>query len=81
MEFITSKERRKRARAPFPVALFSGYKGKRIKQKTNPVASNMKVFVALAFCDWLIRKQLNNITKNPTSDVAGALDLPLCLVF
>ena len=39
----------------------------------------MKLFVTLA--DSLFGKQLNNVTKNPISDAAGALDLPLYLVF
>ena len=49
------------------------------QQKTNTTASRMKFFPTLA--DGLFGKQLNNITKNPISDAAGALDLPLYLVF
>ena len=58
---------------------FSGCKNKRIKQKTNPTVSKMKLFMKLG--NGLLGKQLNNITKNPISDAAGALDLPLYLVF
>ena len=65
MEFFTSKERFKR---------FKRSKKKRIKQKTNPKASKMKLFMILV--DALFGKQLNK-TKNPISDAAGALDLPL----
>ena len=39
----------------------------------------MKLFMTLG--DGLFGKQLNNITKIPISDAAGALDLPLYLVF
>ena len=39
----------------------------------------MKLFMTLV--DGLFGKQLNNITKNPTSDAVEALDLPLYLVF
>ena len=39
----------------------------------------MKFFVTLV--DELFGKQFNNITKNPLSDVADALDLPLYLEF
>ena len=39
----------------------------------------MKLFMKLV--DGLFKKQLNNITKSPISDAAGALDLPLYLVF
>ena len=39
----------------------------------------MKLFMTLV--DALFRKQLNNITMNPISDAAGALDLSLYLVF
>ena len=39
----------------------------------------MKLFMTLL--DDLFKEQLNNITKNPISDAAGALDLPLYLVF
>ena len=42
---------------------FSGCKNKRIKQKPNPTASKMKLFMTLV--DGLFWKQLNNITKNP----------------
>ena len=41
---------------------FSSCKNKRIKQKTNPTASKMKLFMTLV--DGLFGKQLNNITKN-----------------
>ena len=58
---------------------FSGCKDKRIKQKMNPTASKMKFFITLV--DGLFGGQLNNITKNPVSDAAGVLDLPLYLVF
>ena len=58
---------------------FSGCKNKRIKQKTNPTTSKMKLFMTLV--GGLFGKQLNNITKNPISDAAGALDLALYLVF
>ena len=57
---------------------FSGCKN-RIKQKTSPAASKMKLFMTLI--DGLFGEQLNNITKNPISDAAGALNLPLYLVF
>ena len=77
MEFFTSKERFKRFKR-FTVALFSGCKKKRIKQKTNPKASKMKLFMILV--DGLFGKQLNK-TKNPISDAAGALDLRLYSVF
>ena len=50
----------------------------RIKQKTNPKASKINLFMILV--DSLFGKHLNK-TKNPISDVAGALDLPLYLVF
>ena len=42
---------------------FSGCNNERIKQKTNPTASKMKLFMTLV--DGLFWKQLNNITKNP----------------
>ena len=58
---------------------FSGCKNKRIKQKTNPAASMMKLFMTLV--DGLFGKQLSNITKNPITDAIGALDLALYLVF
>ena len=54
---------------------FSGCKSERIKQKMNPTSSRMKLFLVLD--DGLFGKQLNNITKNPISDAAGALDLPI----
>ena len=56
---------------------FLGCKNKR--KKMNPTISNMKLFLTLV--DGLFKKQLNNITKYPTSDVASAQDLPICLVF
>ena len=58
---------------------FSGCKKKRIKQKTNLTGSKMKPFMTLV--DGVFEKQLNNIRKNPISDAAGALDVPLYLVF
>ena len=39
----------------------------------------MKLFVTLV--DDLFDKQLNNIKKNPNSDVSEALDLSLYLIF
>ena len=51
---------------PLLLPYFSGFKNKRIKQKTNPAASKMKLFVTLI--DDLFQKQLNNIKKNPISD-------------
>ena len=39
----------------------------------------MKLFVTLV--DDLFDKQLNNIKKNPISDVSEALDLSLYLIF
>ena len=39
----------------------------------------MKPFMTLV--DGVFEKQLNNIRKNPISDAAGALDVPLYLVF
>ena len=35
----------------------------------------------MTLVDGLFKKQLNNITKNPILAAAGALDLPLYLVF
>ena len=60
---------------PLLLSYISGCNKKRIKQKTNYTASKMKLFVT--FVSGLFGMHLNNITKNPISDVAGALDLPL----
>ena len=64
---------------PLLLPYFSGFNNKRIKQKANPVASKMKLFVTLV--DDLFDKQLNNIKSNPISDVSEALDLSLYLIF
>ena len=60
---------------PLLLPNFSGCKNNKIKQKTNPAASKMKLFVTSV--DGLFGKQLNNIKKNLISDIAGALGLPL----
>ena len=49
---------------------FSGCKKKIVKQKTNPTAPKMKLFMTLF--DSLFEKELNDITKNPISDAAGS---------
>ena len=51
---------------------FSGCKNRRIKQKTNPAASTMKVFTTLV--EGLCGK-LNNITENPISDYPRSTSL------
>ena len=60
---------------PLLLPNFSGCKNNKIKQKTNPAAPKMKLFVTSV--DGLLGKQLNNIKKNLISDIAGALGLPL----
>ena len=47
---------------------FWGCKNKIVKQKTNPTAPKMKLFMTLF--DGLFGKELNKITKNPISDAA-----------